>query len=77
MVMQGVYGSVNSFMNGNVNDKDNLNNKMLRGVQFVDNNGVVQFITNFPGHYQGRANHLHSKHCPANELPHTRTNWSK
>ena len=35
--------------------------KFLRGYQVTDANGTVQFITIYPGWYQGRAVHLHFK----------------
>ncbi|KAL1847835.1 hypothetical protein VTK73DRAFT_10256 [Phialemonium thermophilum] len=35
------------------------NSTYLRGVQLTDHDGVVQFETIFPGHYQGRATHTH------------------
>jgi hypothetical protein len=46
-------------MNGNGADASNLNNTALRGIQLSDDDGVVQFTTKFPGHYAGRATHLH------------------
>ncbi|KAI0438646.1 Intradiol ring-cleavage dioxygenase [Xylaria telfairii] len=55
----GVYGGVQSDMNGNGDDASNLNNTALRGIQQTDENGVVQFLSVFPGHYSGRANHMH------------------
>jgi len=36
-----------------------LNTTFLRGVQPTDKDGVVQFDTIFPGHYYGRATHVH------------------
>ncbi|KAI1644499.1 putative GPI anchored dioxygenase [Daldinia loculata] len=36
-----------------------LGTTYLRGVQPVDEDGVVNFDTIFPGHYQGRATHQH------------------
>jgi protocatechuate 3,4-dioxygenase beta subunit len=33
----------------------------LRGVQISDAQGVVEFSTIYPGHYQGRVNHIHMK----------------
>jgi hypothetical protein len=42
-----------------MSDKANLNKAFLRGIQQTDSDGVVQFETNFPGHYAGRATHLH------------------
>jgi len=35
--------------------------KFLRGYQITDANGVAQFITVYPGWYQGRAVHIHFK----------------
>ena len=33
----------------------------LRGVQLTDRNGLAPFQTIYPGHYQGRATHIHVK----------------
>ncbi|KAF2998373.1 hypothetical protein G7054_g2667 [Neopestalotiopsis clavispora] len=55
----GVYSGVQTNMNGNGADASNLNNTALRGIQLSDDDGVVQFTTKFPGHYAGRATHLH------------------
>ncbi|EXJ86668.1 hypothetical protein A1O3_03621 [Capronia epimyces CBS 606.96] len=55
----GVYSGVVASGNGNSNDTTNLNNTALRGIQQTDSNGVVQFETLFPGHYTGRATHIH------------------
>jgi protocatechuate 3,4-dioxygenase beta subunit len=33
----------------------------LRGVQFTNANGLASFVTIYPGHYQGRATHIHIK----------------
>lgn len=33
----------------------------LRGIQFTDTNGRVEFATVFPGFYMGRTNHIHFK----------------
>lgn len=61
--LQGVYSGVVNSQNGNVNDVANINRTSLRGVQPTDANGVVQFNTLVPGHYVGRANHVHGKHA--------------
>lgn len=45
--------------NGNEDDTSNLNNTFLRGLQATDSDGVAQFTTIFPGHYAGRATHMH------------------
>ncbi|KAI5925504.1 Intradiol ring-cleavage dioxygenase [Camillea tinctor] len=56
----GVYSGVQSSMNlGNPSDASNLNNTALRGIQQVDEDGVAKFTTKFPGHYDGRATHMH------------------
>ncbi|KAJ0119064.1 hypothetical protein J7T55_013299 [Diaporthe amygdali] len=55
----GVYGGVQSSMNGNPSDATNLNNTALRGIQKSDSDGVVQFSSIFPGHYGGRTTHQH------------------
>lgn len=38
-----------------------IGKKFLRGFQMTDVNGVAQFITIYPGWYQGRAVHIHFK----------------
>ncbi|KAI4600779.1 hypothetical protein KJ359_012941 [Pestalotiopsis sp. 9143b] len=48
----GYYSGVESGQGG-------LNTTFLRGVQLSDHDGVVQFETIFPGHYDGRAIHTH------------------
>jgi len=40
-------------------DKSNLNKQFLRGLQRTDADGVARFETTFPGHYDGRATHVH------------------
>jgi protocatechuate 3,4-dioxygenase beta subunit len=35
------------------------NSTYLRGIQLTDHDGVAQFETIFPGHYEGRATHTH------------------
>lgn len=54
----GVYSGVVATGNGD-GSESNLNNTALRGVYPTDDNGVVQFITKFPGWYTGRATHIH------------------
>ncbi|KAI1871758.1 hypothetical protein JX265_005744 [Neoarthrinium moseri] len=41
------------------NGQDGINTTWLRGVQFSDDFGVATFDTIFPGHYDGRTNHIH------------------
>ncbi|KAF2023495.1 aromatic compound dioxygenase [Setomelanomma holmii] len=55
----GVYGGVIAGGNGNQADATNINNTMFRGIQVSDADGVLQFDTTFPGHYTGRATHIH------------------
>jgi protocatechuate 3,4-dioxygenase beta subunit len=55
----GVYAGVISNGNGNSADLSNLNNTFLRGLQPTDADGVAQFDSIFPGHYSGRATHIH------------------
>lgn len=55
----GVYSGVNTNGNGNSDDTTNINNTFLRGIQKADNDGVVVFDSLFPGHYTGRATHIH------------------
>jgi protocatechuate 3,4-dioxygenase beta subunit len=33
----------------------------LRGVQFTNTNGIAEFVSIYPGHYAGRATHIHVK----------------
>lgn len=49
----GVYSGVSSQGQGG------LNSTFLRGVQPTDSDGVSEFDTIFPGHYTGRATHIH------------------
>ncbi|GIK06290.1 hypothetical protein Aspvir_001937 [Aspergillus viridinutans] len=55
----GVYSGVVANGNGNSNDDGNLDATFLRGLQKTDAEGVAQFHTIFPGHYTGRATHIH------------------
>lgn len=56
----GVYGGVLSSTNGNgLVDQSNINKTFLRGLQPTDADGVATFATIFPGHYSGRATHIH------------------
>jgi protocatechuate 3,4-dioxygenase beta subunit len=56
----GVYSGVVTSGNGvGTADPTNINNTFLRGLQPTDNAGVAKFTTLFPGHYTGRATHIH------------------
>jgi hypothetical protein len=58
--VQGVYSGVVDFMNGGLkSDTKVVNNQALRGFQVSDKDGAVEFETIVPGHYQGRAHHIH------------------
>lgn len=52
----GVYSGIST--SGNY-ASGGYNSTYLRGIQLTDNDGVVQFETIFPGHYDGRATHTH------------------
>jgi protocatechuate 3,4-dioxygenase beta subunit len=55
----GVYSGVQDSSNGNGDDASNLNNTALRGLQKTDEYGIASFRSIFPGHYSGRATHIH------------------
>lgn len=55
----GVYSGVVANGNGDSSDETNLDKTFLRGISQADESGVVQFDTLFPGHYTGRATHIH------------------
>ncbi|KAL2832522.1 Intradiol ring-cleavage dioxygenase [Aspergillus cavernicola] len=63
----GVYSGVVASGNGDSSDTSNLDATFLRGLQKTDSLGVAQFHTLFPGHYTGRATHIHVLSHPANE----------
>ncbi|KAF3025621.1 hypothetical protein E8E14_012934 [Neopestalotiopsis sp. 37M] len=52
----GVYSGTSNGGNG----QSQLGLTFLRGVQPTDADGVAQFDTIFPGHYSGRATHVHT-----------------
>ncbi|KAJ7119740.1 aromatic compound dioxygenase [Mycena epipterygia] len=56
----GVYSGIVASGNGvGTDDSANINNTFLRGIQGTDDDGVAQWLTKFPGHYTGRAPHIH------------------
>lgn len=66
----GVYSGVQDDSNGNGDDASNLDKTALRGIQKTNENGVAYFRTLFPGHYSGRATHVHVVgHLNATLLP--------
>jgi len=57
----GVYGGVLYYPgNGDPNVLSVINVTTLRGVQPTDDDGIAVFDTLVPGHYSGRANHVHA-----------------
>ena len=56
---QGIYSDVQASSNGGGTDYTGEN--FLRGYQFTDSNGQVQFTTIYPGWYSGRSVHIHVK----------------
>ncbi|KAJ5083513.1 hypothetical protein N7456_012940 [Penicillium angulare] len=55
----GVYSGLVADGNGNTADTANHDTTFLRGIQRTDEDGVVTFLTLFPGHYDGRTTHHH------------------
>ncbi|GAB9467052.1 hypothetical protein Gpo141_00004411 [Globisporangium polare] len=55
----GVYSGVVAGGNGNTADASNINATFNRGLAPTDKDGLVTFLTTFPGHYTGRAHHIH------------------
>ncbi|WYZ42531.1 hypothetical protein EsH8_VI_000230 [Colletotrichum jinshuiense] len=63
----GIYSGIST--NGNY-AADGMNSTFLRGIQLTDHDGVAQFETIFPGHYDGRATHTHLlSHTNATLMP--------
>ncbi|KAH8832291.1 aromatic compound dioxygenase [Flagelloscypha sp. PMI_526] len=54
----GVYSGIVASGNGD-GSSENMQENHGRGIQKTNSSGVVQFLTNFPGHYTGRATHIH------------------
>lgn len=55
----GVYSGVVASGNGDSDDSSNIDKTFLRGIQQTDSDGAAQFESIFPGHYTGRATHIH------------------
>lgn len=55
----GVYAGVIASGNGDSSDLTNVDKTFNRGLAPTDADGLVNFITTFPGHYTGRASHIH------------------
>jgi protocatechuate 3,4-dioxygenase beta subunit len=57
-----VDGDYSAFTDGAGSDDDaGEGTTFLRGSQVADQDGIVEFATNYPGWYQGRAVHIHTK----------------
>ena len=66
----GVYSGIVAQGNGDSSDDTNIDKTWLRGIQKTDCDGVAQFQSIFPGHYTGRATHIHvMAHTNASLLP--------
>lgn len=64
--MQGIYVGVQGYPGmGDPKDASILKGTALRGVQPTDDHGVASFDSLFPGHYTGRATHVHGKDVQA------------
>jgi len=60
--LQGIYVGVQGYPGmGDPNDASILQGTTLRGVQPTDSHGIASFDSLFPGHYEGRATHIHSE----------------
>ncbi|KAL4948391.1 Intradiol ring-cleavage dioxygenase [Aspergillus filifer] len=64
----GVYSGVVASGNGNSDDESNSDTTFLRGIQSSGEDGVVQFESIFPGHYTGRAVHIHVVTHPGDQI---------
>lgn len=57
----GIYVGVQGYPGmGDPNDASILKGTTLRGLQPTDSDGIATFDTLMPGHYDGRATHIHS-----------------
>ncbi|KAK3933874.1 Intradiol ring-cleavage dioxygenase [Diplogelasinospora grovesii] len=57
----GVYVGVQGYPGmGEPNDVSILKGTALRGIQPTDDHGIASFDSLLPGHYQGRATHIHA-----------------
>lgn len=56
----GMYVGVQGYPGmGDPNDASILKGTALRGIQPTDDHGIATFDTLLPGHYEGRATHIH------------------
>lgn len=52
-------GPLGTYSGVSAEGQGGLNTTSFRGGQFTDGDGVAEFETKFPGHYTGRATHIH------------------
>ncbi|KAK6197786.1 hypothetical protein LQW54_010558 [Pestalotiopsis sp. IQ-011] len=56
----GVYSGIIADGNGDTSDTANIDKTWLRGITQTSADGIAEFDTIFPGHYTGRATHIHT-----------------
>ena len=54
-------GDYSSYLDGGTDDDAGQGTTFLRGSQTANDEGIVEFVTNYPGWYRGRAVHIHTK----------------
>ena len=54
-------GDYSEYADGGTQDDAAEGTTFLRGSQTANDEGIVEFITNYPGWYRGRAVHIHTK----------------
>ena len=54
-------GDYSSYLDGGTDDDAGDGTTFLRGSQRTNDDGIVEFVTNYPGWYRGRAVHIHTK----------------
>ncbi len=54
-------GDYSSYLDGGTDDDAGEGTTFLRGSQTANDEGIVEFVTNYPGWYRGRAVHIHTK----------------
>jgi protocatechuate 3,4-dioxygenase beta subunit len=57
----GLYSGFESASTGGPGGGRSDNEKYLRGAQVTDADGIVEFVTVYPGWYSGRTTHIHAK----------------
>jgi len=53
-------GDYSAYADGSTDDDDGVGTTFLRGSQVANADGIVEFLTVYPGWYQGRAVHIHA-----------------